>query len=92
MIFTVLLQRGEVAAEAAAGIYLEDRRCQLACLQALLQAQALPAEGLQRDAQQAIFDFNASLLSRSSNQQLQLLQRMIELIRVSLTHVHVLPM
>ena len=55
-------QTGEVSAEAAAGLYLEDRTAQLQALHLLLQAQAC-CEALPEDpASKALGQFNSLLL------------------------------
>lgn len=70
---------------------MEDRRCQLASLHLLLQAQALPPKGLPADVQEALATVNSKLLSHSVNQRLRLLERLIELTQVHTSPPEVVP-
>lgn len=56
------MQLGEVSAEAAAGVYYEERRAQLEAVHLLLQSQACCEEGLDEQAFKALCQFNALLL------------------------------
>eukprot|EP00884_Botryococcus_braunii_P018275 jgi/Botrbrau1/5130/Bobra.0172s0002.1 len=57
------VERGEVAAEVAAGIFFDERRAALASLHLLLQVQAVGGEeGLNEQVFEAISTFNKSLL------------------------------
>ena len=74
-------QRGEVAAEVAAGVYFEERRGLVATLHRLLQVLPGTEEGL--DVADAVVDFNSDLLRLRSQGRSVLLTRLIELIAVS---------
>ena len=53
---------GEVSAEAAAGLYLQDRTAQLRVLHLLLQAQACSEAAPEDPASKALGQFNSLLL------------------------------
>ncbi|KAK9788145.1 hypothetical protein WJX73_001060 [Symbiochloris irregularis] len=83
-------QGREVSAEAAAGVYMEDRAAQLECLHFLLQAQALPTQQQQQQrhmpepASQALASATEHLLAPHEGRHL-LLERLIHLTKASLT-------
>jgi len=74
-------QRGEATAEAAAGLFLEERRALVAALHRLLQAQALPAADAEPALAAALAAFNADLLGARAGGRSVLLSRLIELIK-----------
>jgi hypothetical protein len=77
-------QRGEVAAEVAAGVYFEERRGLVAALHRLLQVQALPApEEQPAEVAEAVARFNEDLLMLRSQGRSLLVTRLMELIAVS---------
>ncbi|KAK9829639.1 hypothetical protein WJX72_007011 [[Myrmecia] bisecta] len=80
-IITAQDERGQVSAEAAAGIYFEERRALLATLWTLLQATALPAQDLDDSVNQMITDFVLDLLAQRINGHAQLLTRLIDLVK-----------
>ncbi len=77
------MQRGDVTAEAGAGIYFTERRALVEALHHLLQLEALPDADAPPDTQAAVKSFVDSLLSRESGGRSALLARLIELIGVS---------
>ena len=78
------LQRGEVSAEVAAGVYFEERRGLVGALHRLLQVQALPGPDPPQDVSNVIVNFNNGLLSLRANGRSLLVSRLIELIGVGL--------
>lgn len=76
------LQRGEVSAEVAAGLYFEERRALAAALHRLLQVHVLPGAELPPEVAEAIVHFNHGLLSARSNGRSILVSRLIDLITV----------
>lgn len=80
------VQRGEVAAEVAAGVYFEERRGLVGALHRLLQVQALPGPEPSPEVANVIAQFNNGLLSLRSNERSLLTSRLIELIGVSGCH------
>ena len=79
-------QRGEVAAEVAAGVYFEERRGLVGALHRLLQVQALPGPEPSPEVANVIAQFNNGLLSLRSNKRSLLVSRLIELIGVGQGH------
>ena len=81
------MQGREVSAEAAAGVYMEDRAAQLECLHFLLQAQALRI-GQQQQGQmpepvsQALTSATEQLLAPQNGKHV-LLERLVHLIMAS---------
>lgn len=80
------LQRGEVAAEVAAGVYFEERRGLVGALHRLLQVQALPGPEPSQEISAVIAQFNDGLLSLRANGRSLLVSRLIELIGVSVPY------
>lgn len=79
-------QRGEVAAEVAAGVYFEERRGLVGALHRLLQVQTLPGPEPSPEVANVIMQFNNGLLSLRSNECSLLVSRLIELIGVGECH------
>lgn len=77
------LQRGDVTAEAGAGIYFAERRALAEALHHLLQMEAMPDADAPADIQTAVKLFVESLLSQMSGGRSTLITRLIELIGVS---------
>jgi hypothetical protein len=77
------VQRGEVAAEVAAGLYFEERRALVAALHRLLQVHVLPGSELTADVADTIIRFNHGLLSARTSGRSILVSRLIELVAVS---------
>ena len=77
------MQRGDVTAEAGAGIYFTERRALVEALHHLLQLEALPDADASPDTQAAVKSFLDSLLSQESGGQSTVLARLIKLIGVS---------
>ena len=81
------LQRGEVSAEVAAGVYFEERRGLVGALHRLLQVQALPGPDPPQDVSNVIVNFNNGLMSLRANGRSLLVSRLIELIGVGLDQI-----
>ena len=78
-----VVQRGDVTAEAGAGIYFTERRALVEALHHLLQLEALPDADAPPETQAAVKSFLGPLLLQESGGRSALLTRLIELIRVS---------
>lgn len=77
------LQRGDVTAEAGAGIYFTERRALVEALHHLLQLQALPDAEAFQDIQIVVKTFVEALLAQTSGGQSTIIARLVELIGVS---------